>query len=341
MALKLERGALLAGLLSLLACTPAPDAPLANKTPLSFEDAPRKADRETVVVLTPLEAETQELWQSLVLELGEEFNVVTVPVHRSTAADDLSSELNRLSPQCVVVVDNRTLQLYRDLQRMRPNHQFPPAVAVMTSFLDRAIGSLRTTTGIAYEVPAVSGVVALREVAKLKVERVGVLHRETFTPVVEAQARLAAIEKIELVTIAVPDKPTAEEIEESLDSLVIKQRVDALWVLNDNGLLSAEFLVSSWLPVLQFKPVPVIVGVSALVHPDVNFGTLAVYPHHARLGVQTANLVFDLADNDWHLKGEKKVELPLSVMTVVDIDQVTDHFGLKADALAKIDKVVR
>lgn len=328
-------------LVAFSACTPKPELPSAEKGELSFHDTPPQAGRDTVAVLTPLETETQELWESLVQELGAEFNVATVPVGRTTGSRHLARELERLQPACVVVVDNRTLELYRELQGQRPSATFPPAVVVMTSFLERAIGGLRGATGIAYEVPAVSSIVALREVSRLDVQRVGVVHRQMFRDVIATQSRLAALEKVELVSIAVPNDPTPEVVEDSLDRLVVEQKVDALWVVNDNRLLTAELLVESWLPVLRFRPIPVIVGVSALVHPEVHFGTLAVLPNHAELGVQAANLIFDLADNAWQLEAERQVELPLRVMTVVDVKQVDDYFGLEPDALAKIDQAVK
>jgi len=331
------------GLVVLLtpACTPSPETAPAKKAELSFNDAPAEAGRDTVAILTPLEEETQELWTSLVQELGAEFNVSTVPVGRGTGSRHLGQELERLKPACVVVVDNRTLELYRELQVQRPNAEFPPAVVVMTSFLERAIGGLRGATGIAYEVPAVSSIVAFREVSKLDVQRVGVVHRQTFRDVIATQKELAALEKVELVPISIPNDPTPEVVEDSLDRLVVEQKVDALWVVNDNRLLTADLLVNSWLPVLRFRPIPVIVGVSALVHPEVHFGTLAVLPHHAELGVQAANLIFDLADSEWQLEQGGQVELPLRVMTVVDVNQVDDYFGLEADALAKIDQAVK
>lgn len=333
------------GALSLLlaaapGCTPTPEVAPA-KAELAFHDTPAEAGRDTVAILTPLEEETQELWQSLVQELGEEFNVATVPVGRTTGSRHLARELERLHPSCIVVVDNRTLELYRQLQAQRPNESFPPAVVVMTSFLERAIGGLRDATGIAYEVPAVSSIVALREVSQLDVQRVGVVHRQTFKDVIATQTRLAALEKVELIPIAVPNDPSPEIVEDSLDRLVVEQNVDALWVVNDNRLLTADLLMNSWLPVLRFRPIPVIVGVSALVHPEVHFGTLAVLPHHAELGVQAANLIFDLSDSGWKLEQERHVELPLRVMTVVDVNQVDDYFGLEADALAKIDQAVK
>ena len=300
-----------------------------------------RAGLPTVMVLTPLEEETRDLWSALVLELKDEFNVVTVPVNRLTGVDDLVLALNEGAPSCIIVVDNRTLKLYRNSQRMLPERDFPPAVVVMTSFLDRAIGGLRKATGIAYEVPAVSSIVALRDISRLNVQRVGVVYRQSFRSVVQAQAELLAVEKVTLLAEELSDAPTPGEVEDSLDRLVVQQKVDVLWVLNDNRLLTAELLGESWMPVLDFQPVPVIVGVSALVHPEVHFGTLAVIPNHEQLGVQTANLVFDLYDNGWQLESDRGVELPLAVSTVVDVATVHDHFGLKADALAKIDTAVK
>lgn len=320
------------------ACAPAPEVAPTNQTPLSFQDESPQADLETIAVLTPLEPETHDLWSALVLELHDDFNIVTVPVNKHTGPGDLARELNRTQPRCVIVVDNRTLQLYRTLQGMLPEREFPPAVVVMTSFLEKAIHKLRRATGIVYEAPAVSSIVALRELTDLKLKRVGVIYRKTFTSVVSAQAKLIAVEKVQLVPFEVADSPSPADIEDALDSLVVDQKVDALWVLNDNQLLTSDLIASSWLPVLRFKPVPVIVGVSALVHPDIHFGTLAVIPHPARLGVQTANLVFDLADNDWQLTEDGAIELPLSVTTVVDVEQMNDYFGLKRDALAQIDE---
>ena len=79
--------------------------------------------------------------------------------------------------------------------------------------------------------------------------------------------------------------------------------------------------------------------VSTLVHPEVHFGTLAVLPDHERLGSPAANMIFDIADNDWELQ-DRDVELPLSVRTVVDVRQLRDDFGLRPGALEKMDEAL-
>ncbi len=321
-------------------CTAKPETVSTKQQVYHFEDAPHDADLATVAILTPQERETNQMWRAFVDELAGEFNVATVPIDKSTGVRQIAIELDRLKPQCVVVVDNRTLSLFRALQQARPRQTFPPAIVVMSSYLGRAIDGLRSTTGIAYEVPAVSSLVALREVADCEVKTVGVVHRATFTSFVQAQAELAAMEKVELVAVPVSDDPSQGEVEDALDLLVEDSKVDALWVLNDNRLLTPELIASSWLPVIDFQPLPVLVGVEALVHSQVHFGTLAVLPDHLKLGVQAADMVFDLSDDDWQLGPDSQIALPLSVRTVVDLGQMEKHFQLKPDALSKIDLAV-
>ena len=56
-------------------------------------------------------------------------------------------------------------------------------------------------------------------------------------------------------------------------------------------------------------------------------------------GLQAANLLFELADNNWQAESHP-VELPISVKTVVDIRQVRANFGLRPDALKHVDKAL-
>jgi hypothetical protein len=91
-------------------------------------------------------------------------------------------------------------------------------------------------------------------------------------------------------------------------------------MLNDNALLDPKVIRDGWLPEARKSEVPIIVGVSSLVNPQLSFGSIAVVPDHAALGVQVANLLFELSDEEWIVEG-REIELPLSVETVVDMTQ--------------------
>jgi hypothetical protein len=301
-------------------------------------DPPPRTGRKTIAILMPLRPQTLETRKTLVTELASDFNVVTITAE-GISAQQLGEQLGAVQPACIVVMDNRTVRLYRELQRVAPDRKFPPAVILMTSFLDQMIGTLRDATGIAYEVPAVTSFVAVRELAKKSVRRIGVIHRRVFGDLVATQTRLAAVEKLTIVAAEVADEPSLKDIDDALYTLIHDRHVDALWILNDNALLDRHALTDVWLPRLHDAPVPVVVGVSTLVDPEVRFGTLAVLPDQGRLGSQAANMIFEIADNDWQLQ-DRRVELPLSVHTVVDVGQLRHDFGLQPGALEKVDEAL-
>jgi putative ABC transport system substrate-binding protein len=157
---------------------------------------------------------------------------------------------------------------------------------------------------------------------------------------VERQKSLAAKEHIELIAVSVPNDVTADGLREALHNLAKPGKVDAVWMLNDNGLLrDEEFVDDAWRLELNDAKLPLIVGVPNLVEPSSSLGTLAAVPDHEALGLQAANLLFDLSENDWQVETHP-VELPLSVKTVVDIKLVRASFGLRPDALKHIDKAL-
>ena len=315
-------------------------APNTETTRTIFRDPPSQEALPAIVVLTPSTDYVKEIWSAMVAELTDSYNIVTIPIEANTTTAELGERIDAIKPSCVVIINNRTVSLYRELQNTRPGKRFPPAVVLMTSFLEQVIGTLRNATGIAYEVPAVSSFVALREVTTTPVRTVGVVHRAVFSLAIEKQAKLASIEKLLLVPAQVSDNPNTSEVKEALSKLMLGRHVDAIWVLNDNVLLSRKMLIDAWLPRLLAHPVPVVVGVPTLVREDVKLGSFAVLPDHRELGIQAARLILELGENNWGIV-EHKVELPISVRTVANVAYVREHFGLRVDALGKIDEMVR
>jgi hypothetical protein len=305
--------------------------------PSTIADPPQRSGHKTVAILMPFRTQTVETRNALVDDLSSSFNVVTIRAEADVSVEQIGRDLDAAKPACIVVMDNRTMRLYRELQRAAPNRKFPPAVILMTSFLEQVIGTLRDATGIAYEVPAVTSFVAARELAKKPIRRVGVIYRRAFAGMIARQARLAALEQLTIVGAEVAEQPGLNAIDDALYDLVHERHVDALWVLNDNTLLGRDALAEVWLPRLRDTPVPVVVGVSTLVRPEAGFGTLAVLPDHQGLGSQAANTIFALSDNDWKI-GDLRVDLPISVRTVANVGQLRHDFGLKPGALDRIDE---
>jgi putative ABC transport system substrate-binding protein len=281
-----------------------------------------------------------EVRKSLVAEVQKNFNIHTFAVGPETTAAELSSAIQAVSPVCVVLMNNVTMNLYRQYQMASPSATMPPAVLLMASFIEEVQAKLRRATGIAYEVPGVTAFVQLRTVISARVNRVGVVYRPAFRQLVDRQKALAAKEHVELVPVSVPNDVTAEGLRTALHNLAKRKKVDAVWMLNDNALVrNAEFVNDAWRTEMNDARLPLIVGVPNLVDPNSPLGTLAVVPDHEALGLQAANLLFDLSDNNWQVEGHP-VELPLSVKTVVDLKLVRANFGLRPDALKHIDRAL-
>jgi hypothetical protein len=165
------------------------------------------------------------------------------------------------------------------------------------------------------------------------------VHRASLSGFVRRQAALAAREQTAVVSEEVSQNPNASEIKRALRRL--KQRCDAIWVLNDDRLLTPRLLADGWLRGLnEPRWVPTIVGAASLVSPTQSFGTFAVLPDHTALGAQAANLLLDIAENDWVLPNSGATQLPLSTTTTVDLTQARQRFALRPSALAQVDKVL-
>ncbi len=314
--------------------TESPEQP----TTFSIEVPDRRPDFESVVVFLPLDARVEPVWVTLRDELSPELDVIPVPVSKSTTSEDFARALAEHSPKCVVLFDNRTTSLYARYQASAPAQSFPPAVILMSSYAGMYT-HVKNSTGIAYEVSLLLSATRLRSFVDAPVERVGVIHRRAFQRYVQDQAVLAQSEEITVVPVEVPNDASAEAVADALSKLV--GRVDALWVLNDNGLLTPEHIRDGWLPVLQKEPMLTIVGIPGFVAKGARFGTFAVVPDLGALGVQAATLVYDLADNQWQVPENMGIEEPLSVRTVLDVDVARDHFGFKEEALGEISELAK
>lgn len=304
------------------------------------KSTPDKAGSRTIVVFMPETSQTKEVWTGLNDELGREFQLVAVRVENATQSSVVAEALSRYQPAGIVLMNNPTVRAYLRYQQATPRGTaFPPAVIVMTSFVERESKTLLSATGISYEIPLITVMTNLRKLVKLEREKVGVVVREPIEPFVNEQIELAKREKVTVVVEKVSSDPNTSELKRALRNL--KASADVLWILNDDRLLSPKLLADGWLPGLDERPwLPTIVGAGSLVSPIRSFGTFAVLPDHVALGAQAADMLLDIADNDWQLEPNPMVQLPLSTTTIMDLSQVKERFAMRDDALEQVDKIL-
>jgi len=300
---------------------------------------PSQASGKSILVCMPETDQTKEVWTGLSDELGKKFELVALKVDGSDPSANIARGIEKTRPAGLVLMNNPTVTAYRRYQRGTQDARFPPAVIVMSSFLEGLRDRPVAATGISYEVPLITVVTNLRKLIAGKIERVGVIQREPLSGFVNRQATLAQLEQTWVVRESVGREPNSSEIKRALRKL--KESVDAIWVLNDDRLLTPGLIMEGWLPGINERPwVPTIVGAASLVSPGHSFGTFAVLPDHTALGVQAANLMFDIADNDWTVSTVEPPQLPVSTTTTVDLPQVLERFALRDGALTQVDRIL-
>ena len=279
-----------------VACSSSRPALRAGEGPLEIAtSSPPGVAKGLILVAMPETVQTREVWTGLRDVLERDYRLVAVRIEGPGAAVDLAAAMTRYRPNGVVLMNNPTVAAYRTYQDQSGRKQFPPAVVVMTSFFDGHPTMIASATGISYEVPLITAVTNLRKVIDGPIERIGVVVRPSLRGFVQRQAVLAEREQIRVIEQEVSASPNASEVKWALRKL--KRRIDALWILNDDRLLTPRLIADGWLPGLNEPPFyATIVGAAALVSPQQSFGTFAVLPDHTALGVQAANILFDLAE---------------------------------------------
>lgn len=293
----------------------------------------------TIVVFMPETAQTKEVWKGLSDELAQNYRLVAIRVERASDTAIIAEALKRYKPVALVLMNNPTVAAYRDYQANTARLDFPPAIVVMTSFLESQSDQLVSATGVTYEVPLITVMTNLRRLIALPHERVGVVVREPLRAFVSKQVALARREQVVVSEEYVSASPNASELKRALRRL--KQESDVIWILNDDKLLNARLISDGWLPGLDERPwLPTIVGAGSLVSAERSFGTFAVLPDHIALGEQAASLLLDIADGGWKVEPNSPAQLPLSTTTTMDLKQVRERFVMQKGALQQVDRIL-
>jgi hypothetical protein len=310
---------------------------------VAYEEIARaglSSSKGRILVLMPETSQTREVWTGLSDELRRDYELVSVRVDSRSDDGIIAEAVSRHAPKAIVLMNNPTVAAYAQYQRKHQGEAFPPAVIAMTSFLDGQQHSVAQATGIYYEVPLITVVTNMRKLIATPIDRVGVVRRAQLADFVRRQAELAAHEGIVVEEEEVGNAPNASELKRAIRG--VRLRSHALWVLNDDRLLTPRLIAEGWLRGVSERPwIPTIVGAASLVSPMQSFGTFAVLPDHAALGVQVASLVFDLADSEWTIGSDAHAQLPLSTTTTVDLVQAKERFSLRDGALAHVDRILQ
>jgi hypothetical protein len=299
--------------------------------------------KEPMLIVRRSGKDFDEVVKGMTEELSTDFTINDFIVLKETDVPTLVAKIKEIKPKIAVLLDNQSISLFKKYQSELPDTaRIIPSVSLMGILIDRLIRDMKNATGIFYEIPIVTSAVNMRAVLGVRIKRVGVIHRKFMSGFVEMNTKYCEKENIRIIPFELPDKETdySPIIKKGLKQLLKKDSIDAIWVPNDNALLTPVTIRDVWAPFTKESKIPVIVGVEVLVNPSLNFGTFAVLPDHIALGSQAADMVYDIKDNGWSVS-DRKVEPPLSVYKIINLPQAKEVFKVKDENLRNVDRIAK
>lgn len=252
----------------------------------------------------------------------------------------LTENILAMQPKILVLMDNRSINVYREaLKDTRVREMNIPSVSLIGILIDKCIADIPHSTGIAYEVPIVTGAVNLRSILPNEIHNIGVMHRAPFDTFIAQNVEFCAREDIVITAVELGHDLDISLLKKDLKYLVEEKQIDVLWVPNDNRILNSSLLKSLWQPFQKKYRLPIIVGVESLVNPLFHFGTFAVMPDHAALGNQAANLIYDIMDNGWKIEESGIVQPPLSIYTTINFPDAQRYWSVERQSLLRVDSI--
>ncbi|MGE5670074.1 MAG: hypothetical protein ACM31E_01435, partial [Fibrobacterota bacterium] len=210
------------------------------------------AGEDALLILTPPE----ELFASAITGLQEETeDEFVVTVLKKPKEDEDDGDLRRYfasaTPKVVVVVGNRLLKLYtKFINEHKPDASSIKVISIYALDTEHAIEHLNNALGISFQTPMVTAIVKFRGIVTTTINKVGVIYRDACDEMVIQNTKLCLREKITIKSIKIGNqtKNHKMEISDALKHLIKKERVNAIWIPNDNVILSSELLGGVWIP---------------------------------------------------------------------------------------------
>ncbi|MEJ2680104.1 MAG: ABC transporter substrate binding protein [Gammaproteobacteria bacterium] len=303
--------------------------------------APTVAAEPTGLVLRADGEVFAEVLAGLSSDVEGELRLVELKMSKNISFRDIKKEIKKVKPHIIILIGNSAMNVYTQYQNRNPNQAFPPAVALAALYVNKLVEKMSNTTGIRYEIPAVTSLVNMRALLDQQVKKVGVVYRSWMQDVLDENTAYTKLEGINLVGHVLPnrDQNMVGKLRAAISKL-LDEKVDAFWIINDNTLLNRETFVKAWLPLLGDSSTPVVVGVKSLVESNLNFGVYAIVPDHYALGIQAASMVFDIMDANWSIDGIE-IQQPISVKKIVNMKVVSQKgIHIVPEKLTEVDNVI-
>ena len=303
------------------------------------------AANDKILVLRAAGEKLAQTYMGIKDDLEEDYKliekIIEPRISTKESVNYIENYLNTIKPDLIVLIGNTSARLYTRYQKQHPQLTFPPSVVISALYVDRLLQQMQNSQGIRHEIPAVTSIRSIRTLIKQPVKRVGVLYRKWMRDYIKLNSNFCQQEGIELVAAEISNDISVKNLSYHLKHLLSKN-IDALWVVNDNALISSQLVQNVWLPNIKQFNKPIIVGVEGLTTTSLDFGTFSVVPDQYALGIQGAGLIADIIDEGVKKFEQNRVYEPLSVKKLLNINLMKKRgIAVKESKLESLDKLIK
>jgi len=273
-------------------------------------------------------------------ELVSEYTLAKLSITEKTTLQNFAEAIDSINPRIIVLIGNRPISLLFEFQKMRPDHNpHIPSVAIMAIGIDYATKKLSNATGIHYDVPIVSTVTSLRSVINKPITTLGIVHRSIMEDMISTYKTYCKKEKIKTVSLTIPDKLLKRpfRMRRKIKTFLENTKPDLFWIPTDNHFFTNQLIFRVWKPLSRNPGIPIVVGIEALIGKNLESGMMAVVPDYVNLGIQTAQVIFEVERKNWNASAVP-VQVPLSLYKIINVSKSEDIF--RKEGIKYIDKVI-
>lgn len=267
-------------------------------------------------------------------ELSGSFNFVKLKKIRDT--NEIAEIIPNLSPKVIIIFEKHakssSLYWFREyLQSHKSKFSNTAFIFVKDFFVDKSEIFMDNAAGISFLPPIILGVEKLQKDFNKEIRSIGIINPRSMRKMIIENSASCILQGISLTMKVVPDRNDPSFLKAVTDALdnMKKQKVDALWILEDENLLQLKLVRDVWKPFIEKSGISTIVNNEALLTAPWDIGTVCIIPDPQQVSSQIAKKLLELQRDNWNVyapsidpldiysKQLKKIALSRSTMASV------------------------
>lgn len=306
-------------------------------------------DKPVLDLVFPSGAIFDSVYAGIKRELASDYEIKTFRNDGTIGADALAAQMVSSNPKAILALDNAALDVVKSFQAKSGMKEIPVFAGAMLQVEQEVKAKgIENACGVQFEVPAFTQFSNLKQVSTSKFLKVGVIYRRDFQAMINLSKEQLKKDNIELKDYCIDcdgkvldEKNTSKGLKETWKMLDAESDM-AVWVLADNGLLTARSMGEFWLDKVAKSKKPVVAPLEMFVNGQKPFGEMALLslsPDFVELGSQMAGLVQGVLEDGESVQ-DKGFEPLVSVKKYLNQKKADKiDWKLNSEMMNQIDKL--